>query len=229
MDKSSQGIDFGGCPAFLDSEIDYWLDTAMYQLISTKLTGNNSLKLPFEGAVKRIHDLEKLVVTDDIKDIAPENNTNKIVIEDVFPGTGNTKRMFYVSSILTFDTKKKNDKGEEVNVSHNAIVKLISHEHANAFIKTYNNDPWIENPVAIIQDNNLIIYYDYHSMLSNKYGVTLTYIKFPTKVEDLGDTEMTEFPENVQMEIVNRAVELALENIESKREQSKLQLNQIEE
>jgi hypothetical protein len=66
-------------------------------------------------------------------------------------------------------------------------------------------------------------------MISSKYSVTLTYIKFPTKVEDLSDEGMTEFPENVQMEIVNRAVELALENIESKREQSKLQLNQIEE
>jgi len=26
MDKSSQSLNFGGCPAFLDDEIDYWLN-----------------------------------------------------------------------------------------------------------------------------------------------------------------------------------------------------------
>lgn len=26
MDKNSQSVAFGGCPAFLPEEIDYWLD-----------------------------------------------------------------------------------------------------------------------------------------------------------------------------------------------------------
>ena len=31
MDKNAQSVAFGGCPAFLPSEIDYWLNNALYQ------------------------------------------------------------------------------------------------------------------------------------------------------------------------------------------------------
>jgi len=30
MDKNATSIAFGGCPAFLDEEIDYWLNQGMY-------------------------------------------------------------------------------------------------------------------------------------------------------------------------------------------------------
>ena len=40
---------------------------------------------------------------------------------------------------------------------------------------------------------------------------------------------MDEIPEYMQFEVVNRAVELALEDIESKRVQTKVQLNQLDE
>lgn len=43
MDKNSQSVAFGGCPAFLPEEIDYWLDQGLYQEISNKFTGNNYL------------------------------------------------------------------------------------------------------------------------------------------------------------------------------------------
>lgn len=62
MDKNSQSVAFGGCPAFLPEEIDYWLDQGLYQEISNKFTGNNYLKTSFEGSVKRIHDLENQYV-----------------------------------------------------------------------------------------------------------------------------------------------------------------------
>lgn len=40
---------------------------------------------------------------------------------------------------------------------------------------------------------------------------------------------MSEIPEYMQFEVINRAVELALEDIESRRIQTKSQLNQIDE
>ena len=56
-DKNAVNIGMSGCPSFLPEEIDYWLDTAYYQIISNKFTGNNPLKQPFEQSVKRISDL----------------------------------------------------------------------------------------------------------------------------------------------------------------------------
>jgi hypothetical protein len=66
-------------------------------------------------------------------------------------------------------------------------------------------------------------------MQSESYSVDVTYVKFPTKVEDLPAEGMNEIPEYMQFEVVNRAVELALEDIESKRVQTKVQLNQLDE
>ena len=66
-------------------------------------------------------------------------------------------------------------------------------------------------------------------MNSETYSVDITYVKYPTKVEDLPEAGMTEIPEYMQHEVVNRAVELALEDIESRRVQTKTQLNQLDE
>lgn len=212
MDKNSQSVAFGGCPAFLPEEIDYWLNQGLYQEISNKFTGNNYLKTPFEGSVKRVHDLEKLVSTDSNIIANSESDINRCYVTNLFSGN----RMFFVDALLNFNGKK-------------AVIKLIDHSDVTKFKKTYNNNPWIENPVAVIEDNTLYIYYDDLSMSSGSYTVDITYIKFPTKIEDLPSDGMVEIPEYMQFEVINRAVELALEDIESRRVQTKSQLNQLDE
>lgn len=211
MDKNATSIAFGSYPAFLPAEIDYWLDKAMYQVVSNKFTGNNALKQPFEKSVKRIHDLETLIVTEhlyaddqkigDTEILDP--NSNYATFTDAFKN-----KLFYVSCVLVFNKDNKTN------------VNLIEHDNAKNFIQTYNNIPWIEEPVAVIEGNDLIIYYDPISMKSNKYEIDLTCVKKPV---------VTEFTDNVSYEIISRAVLLALENIESNRSQTKSQLNQIDE
>lgn len=212
MDKNSQSVAFGGCPAFLPEEIDYWLNQALYQEINTKFTGNNSSKIAFEGSIKRTHDLENLIDTDNNISATKEIGINRCFITNLFSGN----RMFFIDAVLNFSNKKAN-------------VQLVSHEVAQKFRKTHNNNPWIETPVGVIQNNTLYIYYDAISMQSESYSVDITYVKFPTKVEDLPAEGMNEIPEYMQFEVVNRAVELALEDIESKRVQTKVQLNQLDE
>ena len=210
MDKNSQNVSFGGYPAFLPEEIDYWLNQGMYQEVSNKFTGLNTLKQPFEKSVKRIHDLENLIKTENIS-LSKDTVFNACVATDVFED-----KMFYVDCILKFKD----------NIS---TVTLTDHESAKKFKSTYNNLPYIETPVAVIENNDLIIYFDPVSMKSDTYFAQITYVKNPTKVEDLDDLEYSEFPEYMWNEIVNRAVALALENIESGRATSKSQFNQIDE
>ena len=83
--------------------------------------------------------------------------------------------------------------------------------------------------MCVIEDNTLYVYYDTISMQSDLYSIDITYIKEPTKIQDLPPNGMDEIPEYMQYEMVNRAVELALEDIESKRVQTKNQLNQLDE
>lgn len=210
LDKNATNISFGSYPAFLPEEIDYWLNQGMYQLVSNKFTGLNTLQESFEQSVKRVHDLERLIKTQTAITADKVDGTNKCIVKDAFKD-----KMFYVDIVFNFD-------------NNSSIVDVVDHEIAKRFLKTYNNTPWIEIPVATIQDLDLIIYYDPISMNANKYSVDITYVKIPTKVENVTGN-MDEFPEYLQYEMVSRAVLLALENIESQRVQTKSQLNQISE
>lgn len=215
MDKNSQSVAFGGCPAFLPEEIDYWLDTALYQVVMQKFNGEINKKPSFEESVKRIHDLEGLVRTD--SDITTEKvvNTNSVVMKNLLD---NNKRMLFVSARLKYADKL-------------AIVRIIDHKDVERYRQTYNNLPWVEEPVGVIENNSLIIYYDPLSMTSEEgYKIDLTYLHYPTKIEDIPNGEsIIELPEHVYHEVINRAALLALEDIESKRTQSKVALNQLAE
>jgi hypothetical protein len=129
--------------------------------------------------------------------------------------------MFFVNAVVHW-TEPTSDRKPQTT------ARLIDHEVANRFLETYNNKPWIDIPVATVENNTLYIYIDTDTMKS-PYTVDITYIKYPTKVENLGTGGMTEIPEYMQYEIVNKAALLALEDIESKRTQTKQSLNTISE
>lgn len=216
MDKNSQNTAFGGCPAFLPEEIDYWLDKAYYDVITTKFSGQNNMQTAFEGSVKRISDLERLVKTDKAVSLSLQSGTNKLVVENLLnKQENNTGRMFFIEAVLHWGDDKS------------AVVELVSHEIARKFLATYNNNPWIETPIATIEDNSLIVFVDKLSM-TGSFTIDITYVKHPTSIANLpSETGLTEVPEYVQNDIVNKAVQLALDNIESQRIQTKSQLNTL--
>lgn len=213
MDKNAEAVAFGGCPAFLPEEIDLFLNQAFIEVISNKFTGQNILQTPFEGSVKRVADLESLVKTDTGISLSLDSSTNVLTLEN-FSNT--KKRMFYVSSVLHFS-----------NTSSTCI--LVSHDDARKFLKTYNNDPWIDTPVSTLEDNRLKVMIDTHSMVS-PYTIDITYVTFPPIIDNTNpDTEINIVPDRVLYEVINRAVVIALENIESKRTESKVQINNLSE
>lgn len=225
MDKNSKSVAFGGCPAFLPEEIDYWLNLAMFNVVSTKFTGHNTLQQAFEGSVKRTQDLERLVVTDTGLNIVSEASNNRLTFENLLNNsTTNNGRMFFIEAVLNWSTNST----DIIKRPTAATVRLVEHETAKRFLETYNNKPWIDTPVATIQDNTLFIYVDRVTMPA-PFKLDLTYVKYPTKVEDLPAAGMTEIPEYMQYEIVDKAVSLALEDIESRRVETKTQLNTVNE
>lgn len=212
LDKNSQSVAYGGCPAFLPEEIDYFLNSAYYQIISNKFTGNNPTKVPFEQSVKRIADLQNLIRTDKNLDTVV-NGDNSCKLLNLF----DSERMFFVEAVLNFDGKKAN-------------VLVTDHNKIQNFIKTHNNNPWIENPVAIIENNSIIVYYDTELVTNpNEVTIDITYVKQPIKIQDLPAAGLQEVPDNIQFELIDRAVLIALDNIESQRVSTKSQLNQVNE
>ena len=154
-----------------------------------------------------------MVKTDKGISLALDSSTNVLTLEN-FSNTG--KRMFYVTSVLHFN-----------NTGSTCI--LVSHDDARKFLKTYNNDPWVDTPVATLEDNKLKVMIDTHSM-NSPYTIDITYVSFPPIIDSANaNTDINIVPDRVLYEVINRATVIALENIESKRTESKVQINNLSE
>ena len=211
-DKNAVNIGMSGCPSFLPEEIDYWLYTAYLSKVATKFTGNNTIQTPFEGNTKRVADLEGLVRTDKGLTLLSETTNNRLTLNDFkssikYGSDTQDKRMYFIQGTLHFGSKLAN-------------VKLISHENALRFLETYNNKPWIEEPVAILEDNKLIVFID-RDLMVGPYTIDITYLAYPRKInnQDITST-LDEIPEYMQYEVVKLAADMAIENIESPRTQT---------
>ena len=221
LDKNSQAVAYGGCPAFLPAEEDLFLNQAYYEIISNKFTGTTVTKVAFEGSVNRISDLEKLVCTDTDATLEEWQNSNVLLLRD-FSAKSDVEeprtryRMFYVNSVLHFGDKSQ-------------TCTLVDHETARRFLKTYDNDPWIATPIATIENNTLKLYIDTHTM-SGPYSLDITYVKYPEVIDyTKPDLDIDEVPDRVMYEVINRAAVIALENIESQRTGTKVQINNLQE
>lgn len=212
-DKNAVNIGISGCPSFLPEEIDYWLYTAYLNKVSTKFTGNNALRTAYEGSSKRVADLEGLTKTDKGITLLSEATSNRLTMNDfkssiTYGGESQEKRMFFVEGVLHFGNNKLSN------------VRLISHKDAMRFLETYNNKPWIEEPVAIQENNKLIVFVD-RDLMTGPYTIDLTYIAYPKRLNNQDITSgMDEIPEYMQYEVIKLAADMALENVESVRVQS---------
>ena len=133
--------------------------------------------------------------------------------------------MFFVNAVIHWNQPNNSD---VIKRNPSATVQMIDHLVANRFLETYNNKPWIDTPVATIEDNSLQIYVD-TATTTSPYTVDITYVKYPTKIENLGSEGLVEIPEYMRYELINIAVQLALENIESRRIETKSQINTLAE
>lgn len=224
LDKNAEGIAFGGCPAFLPEEIDLFLNQAQLEILSNKTTGNNALRVDLEGSISNISEINRLIVTDENLQ-AYNTNYNEYIIDNIHGEDDH--RMTILSAVLKYGQYKAN-------------CSITSHAVAGLYRQTYNNVPWVENPIAMLEDDNFVVYVDpivslnpmYAPRVENGkqyYRVDITYIKKPKKFNYQEPDEELDFPDDVMNEIINRAVVLALENIESQRTSTKLQLNQVSE
>lgn len=219
LDKNAQGVAFGGAPAFLPQEIDLFLNHAQNDIISNKISGNNVLKQGFEATPWRMSELDKLIKTDE-NIVVNKTTYNEFVLSNVHK---DGDRVSIIGVVLKYGNSYAN-------------CLLVDHNTAGMFKQTYNNIPWVDTPIATLEDNNMLIYVDpilmqtpEYQPSNNRYAVNITYIKRPVQFDYTNPDGELELPDDVMQDVVNRAVVLALENIESQRTSSKLQLNQLSE
>lgn len=115
-------------------------------------------------------------------------------------------------------------------------VKLVSHEIAEKFITTAYNMPWVKIPVCYIYNGDIDVVYDSirkPEVEPNKSFAWFAYIRKPiyfVSSDGVDFTEETQFElsDTMAEELINLAVSYALENVESPRLNTKLNMRGLE-
>ena len=126
-------------------------------------------------------------------------------------------------------------------------VKLTSHDVAEKFLATPYNMPWVKQPVAYMQSNKISIIYDPidKPLLDPGSAAHLVYIHKPAlfaierteivdgtavvkKDVDFSETTQFELLDTAAEEVINLAIIMALDNVESARLNSKLSMRGLE-
>ena len=205
IDKNAD-ISFGGYPAFIDAEIDMFISQAVHEVISNKYTGTQN-QAGFEANDKRIADLQGLIGTALILNPTATSIPNAVAFE--LP----MDFWFYVDAYV------------KINGSTVYQVELTTHDIVKNFAVTHDNDPYIPVAKAVLEENNIVVYYDKH-IVNSIDGLAMSYIYTPVIFTD--DVLAKELEPLID-EIINRAVLIALENIEAPRTETKAQLNSLQE
>lgn len=114
-------------------------------------------------------------------------------------------------------------------------VKLVSHTIAERFFTSTFNMPWIKNPVCYLESNCGYVIYDplNKPRVDKNDTLHLVYIKKPKsfvdnmKNGDFGDVNF-ELMDHIAEELISLAVAMSLENVESTRLNSKLNMRGLE-
>lgn len=217
-------MDGSSYPSLTDYERATILDKAYLTLIDQKLTGFNQRGVAFEEDIKAVEDLRPLIKN---TRLVPETSVpiDTVSNEYIYKLYGDDSDvLYYLQSRLHTDTEMNSID----NLKHNSSpVILVTHEDANKFKATDYNLPWLKNPVAYVDDvyvHVLIDGYKKNNVLGTRY-LYVTYIEKPNKFVDDYDTgESTfELSDSVAEELINLAIVMAGEIVESPRQSARAQ------
>lgn len=228
-------------PSLTEYEIATILDKAYNALIAQKFTGNNPRRSSFESDNKSISDLQPLIKTDVCTGSLDSANSFSANLPDEF--------LYYISSYIEHIISEESKPMDELTVRI-INVKLVDHNTANKFLVSPINLPWVKTPVCYIENNKITVIYD-PMMQDLETDVYVTYIKKPNtfvkenltgtntyltfaeeKDKDgkiiVPDAYKFECNDTVAEELISLAVTFALENVESQRLNTKLNMRGLE-
>ena len=228
-------------PSLTEYEIATILDKAYNALIAQKFTGNNPRRSSFESDNKSISDLQPLIKTDVCTGSLDSANSFSANLPDEF--------LYYISSCIEHTISEESKPMDELTVRI-INVKLVDHNTANKFLVSPINLPWVKTPVCYIEGNKIAVIYD-PMMQDLETDVYVTYIKKPNtfvkenltgtntyltfaeeKDKDgkiiVPDAYKFECNDTVAEELISLAVTFALENVESQRLNTKLNMRGLE-
>ena len=206
-------------PSFLSAEKDYWINTAIRNLIKTRYSGNNSLKKGFQQNQKRSDDLRTVTKTQSYfedqmyHDIDNLYNVNNYTIE--YP----SDYWFTVGESVNITSNNTNWPKDANNVPITKYVDVIECTLDNITTRMNNrlSDHHMRNnyakPLRLQCDDSTILYTDLDYSVVQYDLVYITRPEVFARTSENENDEYTGMPEHIHDEIVAYAVRLALANI----------------
>ena len=214
-------------PSLTDYEIATILDKAYLALIAEKVTGTNFRKAPIEGDRKAIEDIRPLIT----RTVRHELTTTSPIAENEHVYTLPDGFMYYIEGNVDFIEKQT----AIDELKHTALpAALVSHEVAQTYKTSATNLPWIQSAVTYLEDNRLHVLVDQYTYNNNKgtLDYTLIYVKEPTKFiksdDTVNKTSTFQLSDTMAEELINLAIIMSLEIVESTRLTSKTNIAALE-
>lgn len=211
-------------PSLTEYEIATILDKAYLAIIAQKLTGNNPRGVAFEGDTKAIEDIRPLIDRINVQGSTTDTEVSNEVdfkVPDNF--------LYYLQSRLSTYKSEKSTDSKYGHLHDKVEVNLVTHELASKYMNTTHNMPWVPTPVCCLEGNMIRVFFD-PMKYSNQYSLQLglVYIKQPAKFTSLLDGTPFELSDTMAEELINLAIIMATESVESPRLSTKLQTRQLE-
>jgi len=202
-------VDSLNLPNFLDEEIDVLLNQAQERYVKQRYGLTNTKKQSFEETQKRTEDLKVLVTNSVITPIA--NSVNNIDEFAVFCNLPDNHWFIIQERARISFNDAKGDTNNEV-----VPIRPIQHNDFNKIMLDPFNKPDETEILRIIANGKV--------ELISSNGVTITeyllrYIRKPIEMS-LATNTTCELSDHTHQEILQMSIDIALENIEAKRQQT---------
>jgi hypothetical protein len=203
-------------PSFISTEIDYFLNRAIYKFIKTRYSGFNMKGESFEETQKRMDDLRTLVREVTVPcTVTNAAKPNGYIMTSGFSNAAFTGIPYWLSvgeEVLINITASNTDKRQGVTEITSNTYRFYIDNPFSEHILHYN----CAKPLRLFYNNTIEFITDGQYTVKSAY---IRYIKEPTAVSLSGNISC-ELPNHTHGEIVMLAVQSALENIEQPRYQS---------
>lgn len=220
-------VDSSSYPEFLDGEIDYYLNEAQDRFIKTRYGGNNLYRARFEEIQKRTDDLKELVVS----------NFALVSLATSYSSVGQNVYMADLSKLYTtIELDQLSGNSYMIYVKSLSSIKiddcvkfvpnkLVQHDDINTLINDPFNKPNLTKNLIFFENGNIFIWATPEVTVESLF---VTFIKRPAQMNigtygnPIVECELSEY---THKEIVQLAVSIAIENIESPRVETQEPIN----
>lgn len=206
-------------PDILDAEKRYWLDQAADRFVKQRYEGNNFKRKSFEQTQKRVDDLRSAIVTEVISAVVEPDYRDAFSI----PLPNNYRYLLKIESQVSYTDCNGETQTEWFT------PKQIEHDDIYALSGDPFNKPLHNRQRFIVEDNKLVIFAGDETVVSARITFINLFLKLqPGYVNYDGSVDVysnvtlpyNELAVDTHEEIVDIAVKLVLENIESQRYQT---------